>query len=288
MQILSSIKDPLIVQARELNKATARTHACLLEGETIIQWALDANVEIQHVFVSDNYDNETFIQQLSVANIRCYQCSIGIMKKINEAKFLSPIIALATIPQPQSQENPPAFTLMLDNLQDQGNIGTIIRTASAFNIQNIITSGKSHDVFNKKTMTASRGTIFHIQHQRSSNSIDTIKQLKSHGYQIVATSPRGSQLQSLVKLPQKPLVLIVGNETHGLDDAVLQQADTVIQIPMNRSTESLNVGVASGITLYELKLKVLIAMLTKNIRATLGRELGVTHQLVRQTFDHQL
>jgi RNA methyltransferase, TrmH family len=286
MQTISSIKDPLIISARALNKKKGRTTHYLIEGEDAIQWALNADAALQHVFIEPSYNNEALLKKLYNINIDVYTCSSGIMKKINDSKYLTPIIAVAKI-QHANIEND-NFLLMLDDLQDQGNLGTIIRTAMALDVQNILCCHRSQDIFNKKTITASRGTVFNIQAKMYNDSLHAIQDLKQAGYQIVATSPKGKDIQSLATLEKKPITLIVGNETHGISPEVLEQADLTVKIPMQNDVESLNVGVATGISIYELKLRSIIAMLKKNIQETLGRQMGVTHKLIRRVLDQEL
>jgi RNA methyltransferase, TrmH family len=287
METIESIKHPLVVAARALNKAKNRDEAYLIEGEKAIRWALDAGVSLQHVFVVQQTKHTSLMDRLTTLQIQCLQCGPGIMKKINESKFLCSAIAVAKIPK-SVLVAPSRFVLMMESIQDQGNLGTMIRTASALGIQQVITTGEGSDVYNKKTMNASRGTCFSINHFHVSSSLDAIKSLKQKGFQIVATTPRGEQLQSALKLDKKPVALIVGNETNGISDTVFAEADYRVQIPMSPTVESLNVGVAAGISMYELNIKGILVMLKDHIRQTLGREIGVAHQLLQQQLDQLL
>ena len=112
--------------------------------------------------------------------------------------------------------------------------------------------------------------------------------MRNQGYQIVATSPKGSDLQSLIELRQQPVALVIGNETTGISSRFEEQADFLIQIPMSLAVESLNVGVAAGISIYELRLKQVLAMIEQQIKSTLGRELSVAGTLVQQVLDTEL
>jgi TrmH family RNA methyltransferase len=95
-------------------------------------------------------------------------------------------------------------------------------------------------------------------------------------------------LQATARLQEKPLALVVGNETTGVSPQVLQNADLVVQIPMSSQVESLNVGVATGISVYEFKLKLVLTMLTQYIRTTLGREVNVAGKLIQAALDTEL
>jgi TrmH family RNA methyltransferase len=120
------------------------------------------------------------------------------------------------------------------------------------------------------------------------NSVDAIQYLRKSGYQIVVTSPRGNNLQSLVELKPEPVALIIGNESQGVSQEFEDQADFLVQIPMSETIESLNVGVATGISVYELKLKQVMSMIEQQIKSTLGRELNVAGMLVQKALDAEL
>jgi TrmH family RNA methyltransferase len=180
------------------------------------------------------------------------------------------------------------FCIVLDNLNDFGNIGTIVRTCHAFGISNIVSTKHDFDLFQKKTVDASRGRVFNTNLKTFANPEETISYLKSKDYQIITTSPRGTKLQSLVNLTGKPVALVVGNETCGASDAFMNNSDVTIQIPMYSEVESLNVGVATGISIYELKLKQILGMIEKQIKSTLGREINVTAMLIREALDAEL
>ncbi|MCZ0975989.1 TrmH family RNA methyltransferase [Streptomyces noursei] len=104
----------------------------------------------------------------------------------------------------------------------------------------------------------------------------------------MATSPRGSHVQGLAPLDGRPVALIVGGETTGVSEEVMEAADLLVAIPMAGQVESLNVGVAAGISMYELRTRMVLAMLTERIRGSLGRDLSLTGRLIRDAFDHAM
>ncbi len=140
--------------------------------------------------------------------------------------------------------------LILDGIQDPGNLGTIIRSAVAFNIDTIILSDDTVDVYNPKVIRASQGMIFHINILRK-NLEEYIPLLKKQGYPILGTKvTHGNSLKTLEKLSQ--FAIIMGNEGNGIKDTVSLMCDKFIYIDMNAVCESLNVGVAASIILYQL------------------------------------
>lgn len=280
MNAITSIKDPLVVEARALNSPKSRQSRFLLEDVQSLRWAMDYGIEIAHVFFSEHFAADDWLPVLQEMHIPTYRCSDGIMKKINESKHLCPVIAVAKAPVRRRALTQP-FILVLENLHDQGNIGTIIRTAAALGLKGVVTTGKSNDVYNKKTINASRGSVFQIDKQSYQDGAGAIAELKAQGYKIIATSPHGKTLQSMLSLNKSPIALLIGNETTGASEEALAMADEVVQIPMSHAVESLNAGVAAGISMYELNYKVVIAMLSDKVRQTLGRNLGVAHQLMQ-------
>ena len=176
---------------------------------------------------------------------------------------------------------------MLDHLQDLGNVGTIVRTAAAFGLHDFV-STEQMDLFYKKTIDASRGTVFAATLRSFSSGSQAIAQLKKEGYQIVVTTPHASRMQSFAHVEQKPIALIYGNETNGVSEEIMRQADLNIHIPMSGQVESLNVGVAAGISLYEMKIKWTLAMLTKKIQTSIARDLFCASRWMRLLFDAEL
>jgi len=286
MIYITSIKDEKVVEARLLQSVTHRQGAkkLLLEGIQHIEWALDSPCKMQYVFVHDKETKHPFIDKLKELKIAFYFASEGILKKVTDTSYLIPFVGVADFPQHQTKLED--LVVVLDGVSDFGNMGTIVRTAAAFGIREFI-STESQDFFYKKTIDASRGTVFfsHLQHF---SGPEAIAKLKQKGYQIAVTTPHASVLQSFAKLEQKPIAVVFGNETHGVSQEVLDLADIKIQIPMSSAIESLNVGVAAGISLYELKIKWILTMLTKKIQESLGRHLYSASKWVRLVFDKKL
>lgn len=138
----------------------------------------------------------------------------------------------------------------LDCIQDPGNLGTIIRSCAAFNIDTLILSKDCVDVYNSKVIRASQGMIFHVN--IVIEDVDkVIPNLKDNGYKIYGTKVTyGKSLKSLEKVEK--FVIIMGNEGNGISETSSELCDEFIYIDMNACCESLNVGVATSIILYEL------------------------------------
>ena len=140
--------------------------------------------------------------------------------------------------------------LILDEIQDPGNLGTIIRSAVAFNIDTIILSKNTVDLYNEKVLRATQGLIFSINIVRA-DLPEAIIALKKQNFKIYATKVNGGKTLKNIEKPAK-FAIIMGNEGNGVSNSLLELCDDYLYIPMNGKCESLNVGVATSIILYEL------------------------------------
>lgn len=140
--------------------------------------------------------------------------------------------------------------LILDNIQDPGNLGTIIRSSVAFNVDTIILSTDTVDLYNEKVIRATQGLIFNVGIVRT-NLDEIVKELKEKKYKIYATKVNGGKSLKNIERCQK-FAIIMGNEGSGVRKSLLDICDEYLYIDMNKNCESLNVGVATSIILYEL------------------------------------
>lgn len=171
-----------------------------------------------------------------------------IMKKISSQKSISPICAVCQkIPTNKIGD----IVIALDDIQDPGNLGTIIRSSVAFGIDTILLGDKSVDLYNEKVIRSSEGMIFKKNVVRC-NLHDKLLELKKSGYQIIGTDLKNGTNVKAFDFPKK-VVIVMGNEGNGLSDLVKEVCDNYIYIDMNNECESLNVAVASSIILYEMR-----------------------------------
>lgn len=288
LESIKSIKDERISQARDVKSRKGRHNhqRMLLEGEEIIDWAIQHALTLEYILVNEK-EASTLGKKYLGLDYKVFAVSEGILKKVTDTNYLIPVVGVAQLPIKRIENNS-QFTIVLDNVQDFGNIGTIIRTCQAFGIRDLVSTTRDIDIYNRKTIEASRGTVFSTYLDVFANVSEAIKYLRDKGYQIIATSPKGNTLQSLMELKLQPVALVVGNETYGVNPEIEKQADFLVQIPMHPAVESLNVGVAAGISIYEIKLKQALTMIEEKIKSTLGREVNVLAMLVQRVLDKEL
>lgn len=169
-----------------------------------------------------------------------------IMKKISSQATISENAAVVRfIPEDKISGN----IIVLDGIQDPGNLGTIIRSCIAFGFTNIILGDTSVDLYNPKVIRATEGMIFHINVLRR-NLLDFLPTLKGMNYKIVGTDVVSGK--DIRKLKKENIALVLGNEGNGISEDVENLCDEFVNIKMSSNCESLNVGVAASILMYEV------------------------------------
>jgi len=167
-----------------------------------------------------------------------------IIKKLSSN--VTPTGIIGVCKYPTFNEHMGEHLIYLDGVQDPGNVGTIIRTALAFNYDGVILSEDSASIFNDKVIASSKGAIFKMPIY-----FENLEELKKMNYQLIASGLKDSVDYRSINLKDK-FVIIVGNEGQGVKKSNLLLSDVVVKIPMD-NIDSLNVGIASGILLNEYR-----------------------------------
>lgn len=145
----------------------------------------------------------------------------------------------------------PEFIVVCEEIQDPGNLGTIIRTADAGGASGIILSKGCADIFSPKIIRGAMGSVFNIPILTGAHMGETIAMLKDNGIQILAAHLKGSITPYETDL-KKPTAILIGNEARGLKDETADKADVLVRLPMLGGAESLNASVACGILIYDV------------------------------------
>ena len=215
--------------------------------------ALDSGVEFEALYVDSASQNSASIQSLtqraSGHGVRVFALADGVLEKIADAQTPQPVLAAVRFDQQEVSSIPKSgLILVLHDLRDPGNVGTIIRSADAAGVTAVVLTGQSVDPFNPKTLRASAGSIFHLPVVVSSIEA-TFTHFKGDA-QLLATVVQGGRSLREVDFT-KTSVVVIGNESDGLDTTTIDQCDMTISIPMTGRSESLNAGVAASLIAFE-------------------------------------
>lgn len=229
----------------------------LVEGTRLCKEALRSDWEIEAAFLSESFAEKAFDNHWK----RLFRERTLTYRVLGDSNFRR----LADTQNPQGillvlrmKPLPPNdherfkgknFILILDGIQDPGNIGTILRTANWFGVDLLLVSGDSVDLFNPKVVRSSMGSLFHLQFSGTDNLAKTIKELQQRNFTVISSTPQAeTSVHSLQVKP--PLAFILGSEAHGVSPEIQQLATITVSIPRHGEAESLNVAVAGGILMY--------------------------------------
>lgn len=238
--IYTSTDNKKIKELKKLNikKYRDQSNSFLVEGEHLVLEAYKKGL-LEELFLEENTKLDL--------DVKTSYLSRNVIKFISELDNPSNIIGLCKKVEEKEIGNK---VLVLDDIQDPGNFGTIIRSAVAFNIDTIVVSNNTVDLYNSKVIRASQGMLFNINIIRRDLNV-FVPELKKEGYQIYATKVNGGKSLKTIEKMEK-FAIIMGNEGAGVSDNLMNLANEYLYIDMNSNCESLNVAVATSIILYEL------------------------------------
>ncbi len=235
MKITSTSNEKVLAWAKlKMKKYRDIENTFLVEGDNLVQEALKKGI-VKEIIAT--YETNF--------NVPSYVVNEKIMTKLSMMVNPPSIMAVCNYILPDNIEG---RVLLLDKLQDPGNLGTIIRSAVAFNFKTIIISDDSVDMYNEKVIRASEGMIFHINLIKSDLE-SMISLLKNKGYKIIGTDVRSGQ--SIKNYKAMQYAFVIGNEGNGLAIETKELCDGFVYIPINKTVESLNAAVAASIIMYE-------------------------------------
>ena len=194
---------------------------------------------------------EKLIAAARVQDLPLYILSQPVINALSDAKTPQGILALCALPKAPSLERMGEVVVALDDVQDPGNVGTILRTLDAAGFSGLIISKGCADPYAPKTLRASMGAVFRIPIAQTASLPNTLLELRQNGYAILAGALSGQPFYQRGQ-DQRRTCLVIGNEGSGISDEVLACATKLVRLPMHGGAESLNAAVACAIMLYDL------------------------------------
>lgn len=245
---IESVNNNIIKQTVSLQNKKYRDELGLfvVEGEKQVL-EIPKNYKIEYIILTEKY------KHLNFTETKTYATTETVFKKISDTTTPQGLLAVVRKPNYDIETitNNKGLFLVLDCLQDPGNLGNIIRTAAAYNCKGIFISKNSVDVFSPKVVRSSMGTIFNvpvIQETDILNLLKIFKQKKVTTYALALQTE--SSFLSQTKF-ENNIAFIIGNESNGISGQVLNSADKILKIEMLSSVQSLNAAIAASIALYE-------------------------------------
>ncbi|MFC2948606.1 TrmH family RNA methyltransferase [Virgibacillus sediminis] len=244
--MITSTKNEKVKEWRKLHRRKGRTSSetFLVEGHHLVEEAWKSRWPVKEVIVADGTEVPDWVREFTVESV-----STDVFQYLSQTESPQGIAAVVQMmPGDQWQGN---FLLLIDSIQDPGNLGTIIRTADAAGVDTIVLGKGTVDLFNDKVLRSTQGSVFHVPVVHA-DLRELLPHLQGEGFQVLATGLENAVDFKEVQV-RKKTAIILGNEGAGVGDELLQLADQTVHIPIYGQAESLNVSVAAGILMYHLR-----------------------------------
>lgn len=243
MTIITSKANSVVKNAKKLHQKKYRKSAYLIEGWHLFEEAVQAGVTIEKVFALESYRDQL------VAFPQTIWVSEEILLDLADTQTPQGIVAVIQKEEVGLPDLHQGKYLFLEDVQDPGNVGTMIRTADAAGFTGVIVSDKSADIYSLKTLRSMQGSHFHLPIYRMP-LVSFVEEAKKSNLPILATtlSRESKYYRELSSLEN--FVLVMGNEGQGISSVMAESADQLVHIGMKGRAESLNVAVAAGILMF--------------------------------------
>jgi len=241
------------------SKERRNTKTFVVEGPRMV---IEAPIEkLKAVYVAESFENnKENLTILSALKEKCDKAKAiyevvadNVFKSVSDTQTPQGIMAVVTMPEYSMEQllnGEKTHLLLLESIQDPGNLGTMVRTGEGAGVTGIIMNKTTVDLFNPKTIRSTMGSIYRVPFYVAQDLKGTIQDLKKRGISVYAAHLKGTLSYDEPDY-KKPTAFMIGNEGNGLSDEIADCADTYIKIPMQGQVESLNAAISATLLMYE-------------------------------------
>ena len=255
MQVITSKENEKVKHIKKLKDKKYRDEKSqyIIEGVKMIEEAIAENQVVDTVVICEEYiNNDTLSSKFlyEIAENECIYVNEKIFSSLTDV--VNPQGILAIMDKNNSNKKidyTDKFILILDDVQDPGNLGTILRTADSVGLKQIVVSKGSVDIYNSKVVRSTMGAIFRTRVIEVEDMEETILQIKKEKFKVLVTSLNTDK--SIYDKKLDKVAVVIGNEARGVSEKVIKKADELVKIPMLGRAESLNASVAASVIMYE-------------------------------------
>ena len=255
MQRITSKENEFIKHVKKLKDKKYRdiSSEYVIEGIKLVAEAIQEKASIKQIVLCDDCERNEAIPKDVMYEIAKYECiyvTQNIFKYLSEVQTPQGIWAIVEKTDANTEiDYTQDIIVALDDVQDPGNLGTILRTVDSVGLTQILVSKGTADAYNPKVVRSTMGAIFRVKIIECENLKQTLKEIKKHKFKIVTSCLQTENTIYDINYHKK--IIIIGNEANGVQQEIQEVTDERIKIPMLGKTESLNASVATGIILYE-------------------------------------
>ena len=249
--MITSVTNKKIKEIHKLkeNRNIKKYQKYLIEGGHLVEEALKSEL-VEEIIVSENFTNskvfDNFYGEVTIV-------SENVFKSLTDTVTTQGVIAVCKIKNKQLDISKYSRVLIIDQVQDPGNLGTIIRTADAFSFDCIILGKGTTSIYGQKVIRSTQGSNFHIDCFDNIDILDVIPKMED--FDLYATSLKGDRYLEQIDNVGEKVAVIFGNEGSGVSEEILDKVNNLLKINMTGQAESLNVAVAAGIVMHYIATK---------------------------------
>ncbi len=255
MQVITSKDNEFVKHVKKLKEKKYRyqSQEFIIEGIKLVKEAIEEKANIKQIIICDNCEDTGIIPKdlmYEIAKYNCIYVTENILKTMSDVNAPQGIMAIIGRNNKEKDiDYSQDIIVALDDIQDPGNLGTILRTVDSIGLNQILVSKGTADCYNPKVVRSTMGAIFRIKIIECEDLEQTLKETQKNNFKLIVSSLQTNN--SLYDINFDKKVIIIGNEANGVEPQIQEMADEKIKIPMLGKTESLNASVATGIILYE-------------------------------------
>jgi len=225
--------------------------AFVVEGAKLVGEALRAGVAVEGVYVAGPALDDPVVRRAQAAGVRVFGMGPGVIERVADTVTAQPVMAVAPmVDVPLDAVSGATLVVVCADVRDPGNLGTVLRSAEASGAGAVICCEGTVDVYNPKCVRASAGSVFHVEIVAGGEVLEVLEQVGAWGLRRLGTAAGGGDAYPSVDFTV-PTAIVLGNEAHGLPEAVRGALDGLVTIPMVGRAESLNVGMAAAVLCFE-------------------------------------
>ncbi len=242
--LITSKDNETIKEIKKLKDKKYRKEKFIVEGIKMLKEAIAENQNIELIAVRNGTNLELDLLNYKVVNIK-----EEIFDTLSDVVTPQGVLAIIRKKEEKDIDEKAELIVALDDLQDPGNLGTIIRTVDSANLKQIIVSKNTVDCYSPKVIRSTMGAIYRVNIIEVENLKSTLENLSLKGYETLITDLNANE--SIYNIDYNKKIVVIGNESKGVSDDIKKIKSKKVRIPMLGKTESLNASVATGIIIYE-------------------------------------
>jgi len=264
MDIIKSKDNNKIKYVRSLSSKKFRDEedAFIVEGIKFVNEAIKEKADIEYILISESAIGKSEVDELLKFSkdsfIETIACDDNVFNNAADTINAQGVLAVINKKEYSREEaiKEYKFAIMCDRIQDPGNLGTIIRTADAFGPAAVILNKGCVDVYNPKVVRASAGAIFRMPFIHADSDSEILEHLRKSGFNIISTVVDSDLSFDDIHQSER-ICVVIGNEGQGVSQEIINYSHMSITIKMSGRAESLNASIAAGISIYEIRKKLL-------------------------------